>query len=142
MQLSGLPIKIKAALDNPVALNFLGDPEKRFVLLCDVCFQIGDETLIVPKGFEFDGPTIPRPLWIFAGFSPADIDLAFASCGHDFVCDNPEKLPRAIGDAIFFELLGPVTFNEHELAGVGKSRRIALAGAVVSFSLETGKDWR
>lgn len=135
------PVVITAELDEPVVLNIGGDPAKRFRLACDVTFTIGDYARTIKQGYEFDGPSIPRPFWWIAGLSPADIDTALASCIHDFACEHPELVPRIIGDGIFFLVLGPVVFNGRALIGVGAWRREAMYIAVRVYSRLSGKDW-
>jgi hypothetical protein len=134
-------IEIVAELDAPIGLNFFGDPAKRYVYLCDVTYRIGGWEFTVPKGFEFDGPSIPRLLWWIGGLSPADIDTVLAAGPHDYVCEHPEVLPRILGDAIFFIALGPVVFNGRALAGVGSRRRRAMYLAVRGYSTLSRKDW-
>lgn len=134
-------VRVISELDDPVGLNTTGDPLKRYVLLCDVTFFIGDWARTIKKGYEFDGPSIPRLLWWIAGFSPADIDTTLASCLHDFACEHPELVPRILGDGIFFLMLGPIEFNGHVLPGVGPKRRELMYIGVRAYSRVSGKDW-
>lgn len=134
-------MEIRATLDEPIALNFLGDATKRYITLCAIHYRWGDHELVVPARFEFDGPTIPRWCWSIAGLSPADIETVFASCIHDLICERPWVLPRIVGDAIFFVTLGPLRFNDRPLHGAPYWRRRAMYLAVRLWSVVSGHDW-
>lgn len=43
---------------------------------------------IVPKGFRWDGASVPRPLWFVV---PRLYKTAKASCLHDFLCRNAKS---------------------------------------------------
>lgn len=62
-------------------------------------------TVTVPKGYRFDGASIPKLFWSFVG-NPFEADLVEAACVHDFYCDNATVYhDRVIGDNVFFALL-------------------------------------
>ena len=127
-------VKIYSEFRNPFALNLLGNPNKRFVTVSPLRYIIGGYELPIPMGYEFDGPSIPRPLWWIAGLSPADIDTAPASCAHDYICEHPELLPRIMGDGLFFTVLGGAALNGEDLPAVEESRREAMYLAVRFYS--------
>lgn len=64
---------------------------------------------LIPKGFVFDGASIPRVLWSLLGgpFHPRVID---ASCVHDKLYSE-KKLPRGACDRVFRNVLKE---NEHK----------------------------
>lgn len=113
---------------------------KRFVTLCPVRYRFGDgETREVPQGFEFDGPSVPRLFWWITGMSPADVDTTFASCIHDYGCENPQRIPRDLADAMFrVTLAGALVNGEELLAGVEPWRRNVMYMAVRTWSHKTG----
>jgi len=86
---------------------------------------IMDESIIkIPKGFKFDGASIPRFLWIFIGhpFSPRFIE---ASLVHDYLCIK--GYDRKSADRKFKELL--------KRAGVSSWKATAMYNAVRAFSM-------
>ncbi len=57
----------------------------------------------VPRGFIFDGITVPAPLTIL--FSNKDLRQGIkASCFHDFMCQNKDKFSRKEATSILIEL--------------------------------------
>jgi hypothetical protein len=130
-------VEITSQLPLPIALNIGGN--QRFVTLCRILLRYNGYELVIPAGYEFDGPTIPRLLWWIVGLSPADLDALLASLFHDFILDT-RVLDRIVGDAIFCVCLGPVVFNEKVLPGVGPKRRAAMYLAVRSWSIASGAD--
>lgn len=140
-----VPVEVVSELAQPIALNFLGShgdggsPAKRYVALCDVRLRYNGYELVAPKGYEFDGPSIPRALWWIVGLSPADLDTIFASLFHDLICDT-RVLARVVGDAIFCVALGPIVLNGNVLSGVGPKRRAAMYLAVRGWSIASGAD--
>ena len=58
-----------------------------------------------PEGASWDGATIPRYCWSLIGH-PLQKEFRFASLFHDRSCERAETVEqRAIGDAIFRDLL-------------------------------------
>ena len=138
------PLTVEAELGlRAIAVNLGG--EKRYVTACAIRFRFGDgETREVDEGFEFDGPSIPRPFWWIAGLSPADIDTALPSCIHDWGCDHPHKIPRDLADAMFRVGLGPLTIvnttsgQREQLPGAEPWRRNVLYCGVRYWSHRSG----
>lgn len=60
----------------------------------------------IPKGYVFDGASIPRSMWSVIG-SPFEPRLMKAACVHDWYCEHTSHCyeSRAIGDSVFFKLL-------------------------------------
>ncbi len=75
--------------------------------------------VMIPKGYRFDGASIPRLLWSVIG-SPFEPDLMVAACVHDWYCEHTADSyqSRVIGDAVFFFLLTE--------AGVAHWRRVLM----------------
>lgn len=134
-----VPIEIVSELAYPVVPNFGGDPDKPFIAACDVTFRYGHHEMVVPKGFEFDGASVPRWIWWIHGFAPWERDTLLAALIHDYLCEHPEELPRIIADAIFCATLGPVVFRGRGLEGAGPKRRLAMYLAVRAHSMSIGK---
>jgi hypothetical protein len=114
--------------------------KKYFVTDGWIKFRYGKHQLEVPSGTEFDGPSIPRIFWGIVGLSPLDDDALLASCAHDWVCDNPDEMPRVMGDALFVSCLGPIIFNGESHKGVRKCRRRAMYLAVRGWT--TYMQWK
>ena len=62
--------------------------------------------VVIPKGYEFDGASIPRLCWALIG-SPFEPDLMLPACVHDWYCEHTAECyqSRVIGDGVFFYLL-------------------------------------
>jgi hypothetical protein len=61
--------------------------------------------LEIPKGYEFDGASIPRALWSLIG-SPFQPEYLKAACFHDWVCEHAIRYThRTAGDEVFLQLL-------------------------------------
>lgn len=128
-QLTFGPVTISwdAAVCRPIALEHRAlNGHVRLVTECEITYRYGRHTLLVPRGYAFDGATIPRWFWWIPGFAPIGKHI-WAALAHDWICDHPEELPRAIGDAIFATLL--------EFIRVGRWRRLAMVAAVRGWSL-------
>lgn len=70
--------------------------------------QIGGvkHTITIPKGFIFDGASIPRLFWTVIGTTPFNPKTIVASCVHDWYCNYATTYgQRVIGDACFYYLL-------------------------------------
>lgn len=50
------------------------------------------QRLRVPKGFQFDGASVPRPLWSITGIRPDGLHRA-AALVHDYLYEYEGKLP-------------------------------------------------
>ncbi len=77
---------------------------KCYITQSRVVFSRGKHRIEIPKGYAFDGASVPHIFWGFRGFSPIGRHLWAALC-HDWICDNPDELFPGIGDAIFMVLL-------------------------------------
>ncbi len=65
--------------------------------------KITYRNIVVPKGFTFDGVTIPAPFTML--FSNKDLRQGIkASCIHDFMCRNKDKYKRKEATDILIEL--------------------------------------
>ena len=82
--------------------------------------------VVVPKGFESDGASIPAILWPVIG-APVRSNHVYAAIVHDWLCVRAETYSqRVIGDAVFFELL--------KRYGVPKWRRSLMYAGVRFFA--------
>ena len=105
----------------PPAFVPLGE---RYQTACELHVPIGDvvgvlHVVVIPKGYSFDGASIPRWMWSFIG-SPFEPTLMKAACVHDWYCEHSAECyqSRVIGDAVFFYLLTK--------AGVARWRRVLM----------------
>lgn len=96
----------------------------RYQTACELHVAIGDvpglvHVVVIPRGYIFDGASIPRVLWSLIG-SPFEPALMKAACVHDWYCEHTADCyqSRVIGDAVFFYLLTK--------AGVARWRRVLL----------------
>lgn len=65
--------------------------------------KISYKNINVPKGFIFDGVTIPAPFTML--FSNKDLRQGIkAACFHDFMCKNKDKWKRKEATDILIEL--------------------------------------
>lgn len=71
--------------------------EKEFALFQDFPVRIVyggfDMIITVPKGFVFDGATVPRILWTLSGLYPAGLIMA-GSCIHDWLYKRRRRKVR------------------------------------------------
>ena len=86
-------------------------------------------TIQVGKGFDFDGASVPLPLWSF-GLSPMTGGYQRAACLHDALYAS-EYFERELCDAIFLEAM--------ESEGVSRFKRLAMYYAVRMFG---GQVWK
>lgn len=124
--------------DYPIGVNHSRTEGKPFVVLCTVTFHKGKALHVeVPVGYQFDGASVPRPLWVLKGFSPLDRSI-LAALFHDFLVDHPDELDRVIADAVFVSLL------KH--SGVGCFRRWVMFKGVRLWStwraIQATLNWR
>lgn len=110
---SGIP-KVKERFITPYhnekeAENILKKPYKN---LTDLNVYIWDEeteqahTFTIPKGYEFDGASIPRIFWRIVGAN-TDNRFIVAAMVHDFMCENHSVVEnnRYLSTRIFNNLL-------------------------------------
>jgi len=101
--------------------------DSRMRLCEDVIFSIDSVCGVtiridVPKGYAFDGASIPRIFWSLVG-QPTDGLSLRAACIHDWMCDHAETYAmRRLGDTFFLHIM--------EDSGVSKLRRLILYLAV------------
>jgi hypothetical protein len=73
-----------------VVSNKLEERSMYFVTLDDLCVKLSDDTIvIIPKGFKFDGSSVPRVLeFLFRRYGP----FLFAALIHDWMYKNDYKI--------------------------------------------------
>ena len=71
-------------------------------------------SFIIPKGFLFDGASVPRPFWSIIG-SPCEPDLMFAASIHDFLywsrIVSKSKADAYIKQALLADGVGTIRAN-------------------------------
>lgn len=109
----------------PIALDHTAPREIWLVTLCEISFRRGPFTLRVPRGFRFDGATIPRVFWCVPGFAPVGRHL-WAALAHDRLCVLAARgqVDRQIADAVFSTIL------RHSLTGW---RGLVMSAAVTLY---------
>lgn len=97
----------------PIAVNL--DQIGMFTTVCMITYRYGDGEyyLTIPEGFTFDGASIPWIIRIVPGFAKLDWHL-LAALPHDYACDNPNKIPRSVGDGIFVSVLVALAENRKD----------------------------
>ena len=112
----------------PVSVNHNKlNGDKPLAVVTDITYDFLGFKVVIPKGFAFDGASIP---WLFQwmpGYSKIGWHL-FADLIHDFSCDFPDKVPRPVGDGIYLGLLlaiadKPVDGSDMSLKGWQKITR-------------------
>lgn len=64
-------------------------------------FTFRGKTFVVPKGFEFDGASVPR-IFRISVCASLDPEAVHGSCAHDWIYrTQPEGWTRAIADLMF-----------------------------------------
>ena len=64
-------------------------------------FTFRGKTFVVPKGFEFDGASVPR-IFRVSVCAPLDPEAARGSCAHDWIYrTQPKGWSRALTDLMF-----------------------------------------
>lgn len=127
-------VRITSAVDNPILVDLWAPLP--YTTTADITFTIDEQSKTVAAGYNFDGPSIPRPLWIAAGYSPLDRDTLLASCIHDWLCDH-RGTPRVMADAWFVSTLSGATLNRRNLPQVGPWRAKLMYYAVRAWSIHT-----
>lgn len=88
----------------------------------------------IPKGYCFDGASVPRFFWRVIG-SNTDNKFLVAAMIHDYMCENHSCIgnDRALSTIVFNSLL--------EVSGVGKFKRFCMKKSVDIFQ-KCFCDWR
>ena len=109
LQLGLIRVSWTAAYEYPIAKNHLPmNGDKPLITQCVVIYSYGDLKWPVDAKFHFDGasnPFIVQFLGFLLGMFQKESWHLLADLPHDFACEHPEKMPRTIADAMFFELL-------------------------------------
>lgn len=97
----------------PIAINWgkLGE-DCDLITIADITFRRGIWKYPIPRGYEFDGASIPRLIRWMPGYQRVGRHL-WAALIHDYTIDDSRKpyeervidLPRAVADALFITLL-------------------------------------
>lgn len=105
-----------------------GRTSEDYLLVEDFSFKWGEDVIVIPAGFKFDGASIPRLFWRFIGhpFTPRFIE---ASLVHDYLCKN--KMDRKMSDRVFRKLL--------RANGVANWRADLMYGAVRAYAIVSRK---
>ena len=90
--------------------------------------------IFVPRGFRWDGATIPCPArWLIG--DPFTKEFIVPSLIHDWACENVNStIARTISDAVFWELLN--------IYGVPRWKRFAMWSGVRLWSLFVWRPFR
>ena len=89
-------------------------------------------TFTIPKGYEFDGASIPRVFWRIVGAN-TDNRFIVAAMVHDFCCENHEVVGhnRYLSTMVFNNLL--------EVGGVSPFKRWMMKHSVDNWQKACGK---
>lgn len=101
---------------NKVALKICLNDKKKNVIY----------NFIIPKGYCFDGASVPRFFWRIIGAN-TDNKFLVASMIHDYMCENHDCInyDRAFSTAVFNELL--------KVSEVGNIKRFLMKNSVDIF---------
>ena len=103
--------------------------ENVFILFEDVAVESLGYSIIIKKGFDFDGASIPKWLWSIYG-SPLNGNYVVASLIHDGLYAS-QKVSKRISDKIFLDIM--------KQSNVGYVKRTSMYLAVTLFG---SKDWK
>jgi hypothetical protein len=131
-------VVVQSSLRQPIERTLFG--KKPYTTRCPISYQFGRMEILVPQGYAFDGPSIPRLFWWMTGLSPMDDETLLPSLIHDYICDNPEVAPRVVGDGVFVTALSCSVWNGRTVRGVPRCRRMLMYLAVRLWS--ASKQWR
>jgi len=102
-------------------------------LINDFVFIYNGKEYTIPKGYSWDGASIPRWAWMTTG-TPFDPEHIGPSLIHDYMCENPHITgSQAKADAFYRKNLAR--------NGVGVYRRFKEYYAVRAFQIFKGK-WK
>ena len=97
----------------------------KYAISSDATYLVGDVTLTVPAGFEFDGASIPPPVWPIIG-SPFDPRFVRAALLHDWAYSS-HLIGRKTADVAFRDIL--IADGVGEWRAELMYRAVRLAGA-------------
>lgn len=90
--------------EDELHLQLVGDDEARprFILTAPFGYTspLAGMTIVVPAGFETDGPSIPQLAMGFTGYPGVR-----AAVVHDYLVGQPGIMPRESADRVFHEAL-------------------------------------
>ena len=121
-------IRVTSACAVPIGIN-LRPGGKRYILLCDVMFQIGVWSILIKAGYEF----VADEKYV-EGYVGGPISDSFGARLAVRYSDMKGYLHNNARS-------GPIEFNGDELPGVAPWRREAMYVAVRAYSRLSGKDW-
>lgn len=103
--------------------------ENSWKLLEDFSLATDKYEVIVKKGFDFDGASIPKILWSVVG-SPMEGNYVPGAVIHDGLYAS-QKVSKEVADTIFLDIM--------KQSNVGYVKRTSMYLAVKVFG---GKDWK
>lgn len=87
-------------------------PGKKYAwqVTVDCSFELGKRTVMIPKGYEFDGHTVPRFLWWL--FSPNKRDI-YAALAHDILYEFNKTIgvTRKEADDVYKKLINDPNYK-------------------------------
>ena len=140
MLFAGLPKRKRPAIvwaetdiDDSIGTS-LTNTAKPYYTKGKIIAYLGGSSAHLPRGYHWDGASVPRLFWTLLGISPSDPRSLIASAFHDAGCENPNT-PQVVADALFVALLKPIRFNNHRIKGVGWLRATLMYMAVRAYSI-------
>ena len=95
---------IKASFEvQPVLTPHPKNPKKWMVFDHDWCFVVNGIPYCVPKGYWYDGASVPPPAWMIVG-PPCEPDFWAPAGAHDPLY-LAHVLPRSTADEVLFQFL-------------------------------------
>lgn len=90
--------------DGRVPTPWLGKRRPRWELIRDFIIELNGKQLVVPKGYVFDGSSVPRFLWFI--FPPSYSPAWRGSCVHDYgLSHGYKKYPQEYWDSLLREFI-------------------------------------
>jgi hypothetical protein len=113
-------------MNTPIVRPVLEKNEELYELVEDFHQPFSQGDIYVPKGFEFDGASIPSPAWQLT-YTPFNPIVLPASLIHDWIYYN-HQLSRSDCDDLFYEML--------KSSGASRFKRSSMWTAVRAFGGE------